>query len=300
MTDAVLLLAFGGPTAPDEIRPFLQNVVRGRRIPPERLEAVALHYEHIGGRSPLNELTFRQADALRALLPDTPVYVGMRNWAPYIADTVAQMAADGVGTALGLVLSPHANEASRERYVETVDAACAAVGAAAPAFRWPRSWHDHPLYVTAVADTLATAMVALPEADRARTPVVFTAHSVPIATAEASPYVRELTESVELVAARLGLERWQIAYQSRSGSPRDPWLEPDVNDVVRELAARGERTVVLSPIGFVCDHVEVLYDLDVEARATADALGVRLLRARAVNDHAAFVQMLAEVVREHR
>ena len=140
MSDAVLLLAFGGPTAPDEIRPFLQNVVRGRRIPPERLEVVARHYEHIGGKSPLNELTFHQADALRALLPDTPVDIGMRNWPPYIADTVRQMAADGVRSALGLVLSPHANEASRERYVESVDAAVGESGAGMQV-RWPRSWH---------------------------------------------------------------------------------------------------------------------------------------------------------------
>ena len=150
-TDAVLLLAFGGPTAPDEIRPFLQTVVRGRRIPAERLEAVAHHYEDIGGKSPLNELTFAQADGLRARLgARTPVYVGMRNWAPYIADVVQHMATDGVRSALGLVLSPHAHEASRDRYVEGVAAACATIGAAAPTFRWPPSWHAHPLFVRAV------------------------------------------------------------------------------------------------------------------------------------------------------
>jgi protoporphyrin/coproporphyrin ferrochelatase len=292
MSDAVLLLAFGGPTAPSEIRPFLENVVRGRRIPPERLEAVALHYEHIGGKSPLNELTFRQADALRALLPRTPIYVGMRNWAPYIEETLRRMTADGITSALGLVLSPHANEASRERYVESVDAARGLIGPNAPTIRWPRSWHAHPRYIDAVASQLQSARNGLPD----DVPVVFTAHSVPVATANASPYVAELTESCTLVAARVGISRWQIAYQSRSGSPRDPWLEPDINDVVRALAAAGERQVVVIPIGFVCDHVEVLYDLDVEAQATAATVGIQLVRALAVNDHPAFIAMLAEVV----
>ena len=294
MSDAVLLLAFGGPTAPDEIRPFLQNVARGRRIPPERLELVAHHYEQIGGKSPLAELTSRQADGLRALLPEIPIYVGMRNWHPYIADTMHQMTADGVQTALGLVLSPHANEASRERYVENVTDACAAVGERAPRFRWPRSWHAHPLYIRAVSEMVAAALAKAP----ADAPIVFTAHSVPIATATASPYVAELTQSCALVAARLERTNWEIAYQSRSGSPRDPWLEPDINDVIRALPGRGVGAVVVVPIGFVCDHVEVLFDLDVEAQATAAAVGIHLTRARAVNDHPLFLQMLAEVVRE--
>lgn len=280
--DAVLLIAFGGPTRPEEIRPFLQNVTRGRRIPPERLESVAHHYELLGGKSPMNELTFRQADGLRRELGATPVYVGMRNWEPYIADTIRQMTADGVRDAVAVILSPHASEASRERYMTSVDEAR---GPDSPAIRYVPSWHTHPLFVQTWQESIAKCGDGQ---------LVFTAHSIPVASAEASPYVREIEETAAAVA---GSRPWRLAWQSRSGSPRDPWLEPDVNDVLRELAAAGTRDVVVAPIGFVCDHVEVLYDLDVEARATADQLGIRLARAATCNDHPSFVQMLADVVR---
>jgi len=296
--DAVLLIAFGGPTQPSEIRPFLENVTRGRRIPPERLDEVAHHYELMGGRSPLNALTFKQADGLRAALGDgTPVYVGMRNWAPYLADTLAAMADAGIRRATGVILSPHATEASRERYVETVDEGRAALGARAPDIRYVPTWHLHPLFVEAAAEGVAEALGQLPPDRRAGAMLVFTAHSVPTAMAAASPYVAEITASSKAVAERLGHARWQVAYQSRSGNPREPWLEPDVNDALRTLAAGGTRDVVVVPIGFVCDHVEVLYDLDVEARATATALGVGFVRASAVNDRPRFVAMLADVVR---
>ncbi|MCW5889009.1 MAG: ferrochelatase [bacterium] len=293
---AVLLIAFGGPTRPDEIRPFLANVTRGRPIPPARLEAVVRHYEEIGGRSPLNALTFRQADALRARLPGVPVYVGMRNWAPYLADVVAEMARDGVGDALGLILSPHASEASRERYVEAVAAGCTALGGRAPRFTWAPSWHVHPDFVAAWVDMVGAALAAVP----AGAPLVFTAHSIPLAAAAASPYVQEIQASAAAVTAALGGRPWRLAWQSRSGNPRDPWLEPDVEDVIRELGADGVRHLVVAPIGFVCDHVEVLYDLDVAAQKTARAAGVTLVRASTPNDHPHFVRMLADVVRSSR
>ncbi len=295
--DAVLLLAFGGPTRPEEIRPFLENVTRGRRIPPERLEAVAHHYEAIGGRSPLNELTFRQAEALRRALPALPVYVGMRNWPPYVADTIAEMTMAGVRRAVGVVLSPHANEASRDRYYETVAAARATAGPRAPDIDYPPTWHVHPRFVDAIADRLGAALAELPSDRRHAARVLFTAHSVPAATAATSPYEREFLETARTVVAATGVAHWQLAYQSRSGNPRDPWLEPDVNDALRAAAAAGVRDVVAAPIGFVCDHVEVLYDLDVEARATAASLGLGFVRARTVNDHPAFIAMLADVVR---
>ena len=291
--DAVLLLAFGGPTRPEEIRPFLANVTRGRSIPADRLDAVAHHYEEIGGRSPLNDLTFDQARALRRALPSLPVYVGMRNWAPYIADTIAEMTMNGVRRAVGLVLSPHANEASRERYVETVTEARAQQGPRAPEVVWTPSWHVHPRFVAALAECVAAARAGV----AADAPVVFTAHSIPTASAAASPYERELAETAAAVAAALALPGWQLAYQSRSGNPRDPWLEPDVNDALRTLAAAGARDVVVAPIGFVCDHVEVLYDLDVEARATAATLRLNFMRAATANDHPTFARMLAAVVR---
>ena len=294
--DGVLLLAFGGPTRAEEIRPFLANVLRGRSVPPERVEEVVRHYEAIGGRSPLRDLTFRQARQLEAMLaaggPPLPVYVGMRSWEPYLADTLARMAADGRRRAVAVILSPHASEASRERYMEEVKAA----GAGAPTVRWVGSWHTHPLFVTAVADAATAALVTLPAARRAAAPLVFTAHSVPVAMAARAPYVAEIAASARAVAERLGRTRWQVAYQSRSGSPHEPWLEPDVNDALRALAADGARDVVVVPVGFVCDHVEVLYDLDVEARATARAAGLGFARASTVNDHPLFIQMLAEVV----
>jgi ferrochelatase len=300
-TDAVLLIAFGGPTAPHEIRPFLEVVTRGRRIPPARLEEVAHHYEQMpGGRSPLNELTQAQAHALTTMLaangPALPVYVGMRNWQPWLRDTLAAMAAKGHRRALGVILSPLRTEASWERYMADVaEARSASPGAPEVTFAPP--WFDHPGFVDAVADRCRHAFEQVPAIARAKTPLVFTAHSVPVAMAAASPYVADLTAASREVATRLGHERWSLAYQSRSGRPEEPWLEPDINEVVRGLAREGVRHAVVAPIGFVCDHVEVLYDLDVEARATAREAGLALYRAQAVNDHPAFIAALAEIVR---
>lgn len=295
--DAVLLLAFGGPTRPEEIRPYLENVVRGRRIPPERLDAVVHHYELIGGRSPLNALTFRQAEALRAALGRLPVYVGMRNWTPYVAETLTTMTTNGVRDAVGIVLSPFACEASRERYASLVADAQAALGPRAPRVRWVPSWHAHPGFVTALAERLSAALATVPAARREAAMVVFTNHSIPTPMADASPYVAEFAAAAEATATRVGHPNWMLGYQSRSGSPRDPWLEPDVNDVLATLAAAGARDVVLAPVGFMCDHVEVLYDLDVEARQTADRLGLGMVRAGTVADHPAFIGMLAGLVR---
>jgi len=298
--DAVLLIAFGGPEKPDDIRPFLANVTRGRPIPAARLDEVAHHYELIGGRSPLNELTFRQADALHARLAAAgaglPVYVGMRNWTPYLHETLAAMAAAGVRTALGVILSAHRTEASWERYQAGVDEARSRVGPAAPAVRYTPVWFDRPGFVEAMADRAREAFRGIPATERAATPLVFTAHSVPVPMAEASPYVAQIAESSRLVAARLGHERWSVAYQSRSGRPQDPWLEPDVGDEIRRLHAGGARDVVVAPIGFVCDHVEVLYDLDVEARGIAEACGLGFHRAVTVTDHPAFIALLADLV----
>jgi ferrochelatase len=293
--DAVLLIAFGGPERMEDVRPFLDNVLRGRPVPRERYEEVVHHYELIGGRSPLNALTRAQADGLRAALAaqgsTLPVYVGMRNWTPYIADTMAAMHADGVRHALGLILAAHRTEASWERYMGAVDDARAAIGPDAPAVTYAGRWFDHPLFIETMALRTRAALAAAPDA-----PLVFTAHSIPVAMAAQSPYVGELATSARLVAAAVGRDDYTLAYQSRSGGPRDPWLEPDVNDVVRDLAARGARAVVVVPIGFVCDHVEVRYDLDVELKGLADGLGVRLVRAETANDHPSFARMLADVV----
>jgi ferrochelatase len=300
--DAVLLIAFGGPTAMPEVRPFLENVARGRPIPPERLELVVHHYELIGGRSPLNELTFRQARGLEAALraqgAPLPVYVGMRNWAPYLHEALARMAADGVRRAVGVIMSPQQNDAGWGRYQRDVAAARQQVGATAPVIDYAGEWHAHPLFIEAMSDHLAAALARVPAPQRAAAPVVFTAHSIPAAMAAASPYVAQVSDGAQRIAEQVGVTRWSVAYQSRSGSPREPWLEPDICDVVRGLARDGDRDVVVVPLGFVCDHVEVLYDLDIEARHVAETVGINFVRVSAANDHPAFIRMLADVVRQ--
>ena len=298
--DAVLLIAFGGPEKPQDIRPFLEIVTAGRRIPPVRLDEVAHHYEVIGGRSPLNELTARQAEGLREALRRqghaTAVYVGMRNWRPFLHETLAKMRDRGHQRGLGIILSSFQTEASWERYVADVAAARDKVGAGAPEIVFAPPWADHPLFIDAMVARAADALGEVPAHARAAALLLFTAHSVPVAMAKGSPYTRQLETAARTIAARLGHPRWQVVYQSRSGAPADPWLEPDIGDVLKGLEARTTPDVVVAPIGFVCDHVEVLYDLDVEARATAARMGVRFHRAAAANDHPAFIAMLADLV----
>jgi ferrochelatase len=299
--DSVLLVAFGGPERPEEVRPFLQAVTAGRRIPPERLEEVAHHYELIGGRSPLNALTRRQADGLRAALAAEgralPVWVGMRSWPPFLHETLAEMKDRGRRRALGIILSSLQTEASWSRYVDDVAAAREKVGPDAPEIIFALPWGDHPRFIDAMVDRTRAALEGVAPARRAGARLIFTAHSVPVAMAAGSPYVAQLEAAARLIAARLGSARFALAYQSRSGSPRDPWLAPDVRDVIRALAGEGVRDVVVVPVGFVCDHVEVLYDLDIEARGVAEAAGVAFHRASAANDHPAFIAMLADLVR---
>ena len=257
--DAVLLIAFGGPTAMSEVRPFLDNVLRGRSVPAERVELVVHHYGVIGGRSPFNELTFRQARALEAELrahgPVLPVYVGMRNWTPYVHEAVQRMAADGVRRAVGVIMAAQQTDASWGRYQRDVAAARERVGPSAPQIDYAGEWHAHPSFIEAVSGCIAAALDQVAPTRRASAPVVFTAHSVPAAMAAASGYADQIADAARLVAERAGLGRWSIAYQSRSGGPREPWLEPDICDVIRQLGRAGERDVVVVPIGFVCDHV---------------------------------------------
>jgi protoporphyrin/coproporphyrin ferrochelatase len=298
--DAVLLIAFGAPTAPHEIRPFLEIVTRGRRISPERLEDVAHHYERMpGSRSPLNELTDRQADGLRQALARhglrLPVFVGMRNWHPFLRETLAAMAAAGHRHGLGIILSPFRSEASWERYKKDVVEARRGVPDA-PDVAFAPAWGQHPAFVAAAAECVRATLDAVPAAERAEAAVVFTAHSIPLSMADASVYVDDFTAAGRAVADAVGIAQWTLAYQSRSGSPDDQWLEPDIGHVVQQLAGKGVRHVVVMPLGFVCDHVEVLYDLDIEARALAAASGLAFHRASAVNDHPRFVAMLADLV----
>jgi ferrochelatase len=302
--DSVLLIAFGGPEKIQDVRPFLEIVSAGRRIPPERLEEVAHHYKLIGGRSPLNELTMRQAEGLRQALKrggvPTPVYVGMRNWHPFLHETLAEMRDRGCRRTLGIILSSFQTEASWERYVAEVSAAREKVGAGAPEVAYAPPWAEHPRFIDAMVARAADALAQVPAqetvAKRADALLIFTAHSVPVAMASGSPYARQLEAAALVIAGRLGHARWQVAYQSRSGAPSDPWLEPDICDALRAVKGQGIEDVVVVPIGFVCDHVEVLHDLDVEARAVAAEAGLRFHRAQAANDHPAFIAMLADLV----
>jgi protoporphyrin/coproporphyrin ferrochelatase len=295
--DSVLMIGFGGPNSASEIRPFLQNVVRGRNTPSERLEEVAHHYEAIGGRSPYNELTLRQAQALEARLKANghplPAYTGMRNWDPYLKETIRRMNEDGKRQAAGVIMAAHRSPTSWERYQLDVQRACEANGAG-PEVTYLEPWHRHPLFLEAVAQRIEEASGHRRGAWPAGVSLVFTAHSIPTSMAQTCRYVEEIGESSAGIAALLGAGGWSVAYQSRSGDGRTPWLEPDVNDVIREQAAWGVKEIVLAPVGFLCDHVEVLYDLDVEARRTAS--GLTFHRAGTVGDHPCFIEMLAELV----
>lgn len=300
---AILLIAFGGPTSPEEIRPFLARVTKGIPISPERLEEVTHHYEAVGGKSPLNEITFRQAGALQKILSvhgkGLPVYVGMRNSPPFFVETLRRMTSDGVLNALGFILSSHRTEASWERYQKNIADACAELGSDASAIDFCDGWHDHPLFIQSWVELNKAALAKVAPARRSSTPLIFTAHSLPTPMAARSPYVEQLNASARMIANKLGHPHWSLAYQSRSGKTTEPWLEPDIGDALRKLAAEGCTEVVVAPIGFVCDHVEVLYDLDIEAHRIADDLGIRFIRANCPNDHPTFIRMIADVI-EHK
>jgi protoporphyrin/coproporphyrin ferrochelatase len=303
--DAVLLVAFGGPQGPDDVRPFLENVLRGRRASPERIEEVAHHYERFGGVSPLTALTFAQARALEAALRardlPLPVHVGMRNWHPYLADTLAEMSRAGVRRAVGVLAAAQRSYSGCAQYRENVrDARAALIASGAPPIDiiYVGDWHEHPGFIEANADHVRQALEKLPADRRARARLIFTAHSIPTSMAERYPYAAQLRASAERVARAVERPQWTLVYQSRSGRPGDPWLEPDVCDYLRREAAAGLDTAVLCPLGFLCDHVEVLYDLDVEAADTCREAGITLVRAGAVNTHPRFIDALAAAVME--
>jgi ferrochelatase len=286
-------------------------VLRGRRVSPERVEEVAHHYELFGGVSPLTELTMRQADGLRTRLAERgtvlPVYVGMRNWHPYLRDTLTRMSRDGVRHAVTFVAAAHRSYSGCLQYRENVEQARAALRANNEAdvhITYVGDWHLHDGFISANADHVRAAIDRLPVAVRADAEVVFTAHSIPVTMAERYPYERQVRETAAAVMERLGepsaTGRPTVVFQSRSGRPEDPWLGPDVCDYVKDAKARGVPAVVLSPIGFLCDHVEVLYDLDVEAAQVCREIELPMARAAAVNDHQAFLDTMADAVLEAR
>lgn len=302
--DALLLLSFGGPEGPADVRPFLENVTRGRGVPPERLDEVAQHYLHFGGVSPINRLNRDIIEAVRAHPDfDLPVYFGNRNWHPMVADTLAAMAADGVRRALVFPTSAYGGYSACRQYDEDILGARAAFGADAPELVKLRQYFDHPLFIGAVASAVRAAFDGMPSSTR----LVFTAHSVPSAAdAAAGPpseggrrYSRQIAEAARLVAAEVGVAEYDVVWQSRSGPPRIPWLSPDVVDHVEALHAGGVQGIVVSPIGFVSDHLEVVWDLDNEAAERAEKLGMAFARAATPGTDPRFAELVVELVREH-
>jgi ferrochelatase len=301
--DAVLLIAFGGPQGPADVRPFLANVLRGRRVAPARVEEVAHHYELFGGVSPLTALTRNQADGLRRELERAgtplPVYVGMRNWHPFLIDTLAEMSHSGIRRAVGFVAAAHRSYSSCTQYRENVADARAGLarrGLKDVEITFVPDWYTHDGFIAANADNVERARRQLPESLRDRAELIFTAHSIPVSMAERYPYQRQVEESARLIAARTGTARHACVYQSRSGRPEDPWLGPDICDYLRRARREGADAALICPVGFVCDHVEVLYDLDIEAAAVAREIGLPMVRAAAVNDHPQFIEMMMDVV----
>ncbi len=293
--DAILIIGFGGPEKPEEIRPFIDRVLAGRPVPRERYEEVVRHYEAFGGRSPYNELTRQLARGIHTELLQRgmpiPVAIGYRNMTPGFEETIGDLMQQGARRVLGFILSAFRCEASWDRYQSEVAKACVAFGAAAPVIEYPASWHREGRYIEAAAERVLRALEQFDEADRADAELIYTAHSIPIAMRGCETYVRQLRETAEVVTRVVGRAKWELAFQSRSGSPRDRWLEPDIG----EALVTNRKPKVVIPIGFLCDHVEVLYDLDVQAAAVARNAGIRMLRAGTVGNHPRLVEMIAEM-----
>lgn len=297
--DAILIVSFGGPEKPEDVVPFLENVTRGRGIPRERLEQVGEHYFLFGGKSPINDQCRELIDALKPALADAgidlPVYWGNRNWEPMLTDTVAQMAADGVSRALAFVTSATSSYSGCRQYRENIIAACDAVGDGAPIIDKIRQFYDHPGFIEPMIDNVRSC---LDDLDDAR--LVFTAHSIPMSMADTSDYVEQLTEASRLVAEGVGCTDFDLVWQSRSGPPHIPWLEPDINDHLETISSDDVDAVVIVPIGFISDHMEVMFDLDTEALATADRLGMAMRRASTVGTDPRFIDGIVELIEERR
>jgi protoporphyrin/coproporphyrin ferrochelatase len=311
--DAILVVSFGGPESREEVLPFLENVLRGRNIPREGMLAVSEHYYHFGGKSPINQQTRELIAALEAELarkgPRLPVYWGNRNWHPLLADTLREMKQQGIRRALAFVTSAYSSYSGCRQYREDIVRARDTVGAGAPEVDKLRAFFNHPGFIEATVERVQDALQELASGQKTawtgeapvptRVQVVYTAHSIPISMADTSDYVLQLQEVRRLVSATLGVSNDVLVYQSRSGAPGQPWLEPDVLDYLREVKASNRASaVVLAPISFVSDHMEVLYDLDVEARQLCDSLGLPMTRAKTVGVHPKFVGMIRELILE--
>ena len=304
--DALIVVSFGGPEGMNDVIPFLENVLRGKNVPRERMLAVAKHYERFGGVSPINAQNRQLIASLRqefaANGPDLPIYFGNRNWHPLLPDTLSQMRDDGVRKALAFVTSAYSSYSGCRQYLENIEAARASVPDA-PEVEKIRAFYNHPEFIRANVEQVETAFAEFPKPQREFIHVVFTAHSIPQSMAACCDYANQLQETARLVFLELGDGKaapsgYSLAYQSRSGSPAQPWLEPDICDHLNTLRTAGIADVVVAPIGFVSDHIEVLYDLDHEAQEVAKQLGIHMRRARTAGSHPAFVKMIRELVLE--
>jgi ferrochelatase len=300
--DALLVVSFGGPEGVDEVMPFLQIVLRGRSIPEARIREVAHHYELFGGVSPLNGQNRALIAALRAELeasgPNLPIYWGNRNWAPFLADTLQQMKQDGIKHALAFFTSAYSSYSGCRQYREDIQKAQAAVGAGAPEVDKLRVFYNHPGFIEPTVENVQRALEQIPQERRATARVAFTAHSIPQSMAAGCTYENQLEEVCQLVAEKLSLQNWNLVYQSRSGPPAQPWLEPDILKHLSDLKADGITDVVVAPVGFISDHMEVLYDLDTEAGQHCERIGLNMIRAATVGTHPAFIRMIRELILE--
>ncbi len=295
--DAILVVSFGGPEAPDEVLPFLENVLRGRNVPRERMLEVAEHYQHFGGKSPINQQNRELIAALQRELeahgPNLPVYWGNRNWHPLLPDTLRKMREDGVQHALAFMTSAYSSYSGCRQYREDIQRAQELVGPGAPSADKLRVFYNHPDFVAVMIERLQAALSQFEAGEPVS--VVYTAHSIPLSMATSSAYVDQLRETCRLVSEGAGRGEDPLVYQSRSGAPGQPWLEPDIGDWLRE---NKPARVVIVPIGFISDHMEVLFDLDTEARAICDELNIHMVRAGTAGTHPRFVSMIRKLIEE--
>jgi ferrochelatase len=302
--DAILMVGFGGPEGREDVIPFLENVLRGRNVPRERMLQVAEHYYQFDGVSPINGQLRELIAALRPELDrhgiTLPIYWGNRNWRPLLPETMKQMAADGVRRAMALVLSAYSSYSSCRQYREDIERARAEAGPQAPQVDKIRVFYNHPEFIAASAERVGEVLELIPEGRRGEARIAYTAHSIPASMAATSDYERQLQETCRLVSESLqiGADRYALVYQSRSGRPQDPWLEPDILDHLQDLHRQGVHDVVVAPVGFLSDHMEILYDLDHEAQHRARELGLNMVRAGTVGTHPRFVAMLRELIEE--
>ena len=301
--DAILVVSFGGPESKEDVIPFLENVLRGKNVPRERLLAVAEHYYHFDGKSPINQQTRELIAAIKEELaqhgPKLPVYWGNRNWHPMLADTLRQMNTEGVKRALAFVTSAYSSYSGCRQYREDIIRAQIEVGAEAPVVDKIRAFFNHPGFIDATEERLRDALAQLPTVAKQNVQIVYVAHSIPLSMANSSDYVRQLEEVKRLVSERIGIKNDVLVYQSRSGAPGQPWLEPDILDYLREVKEKHlASAVVIAPISFISDHMEVLYDLDIEARHLCESLALPMARAKTVGVHSKFIAMIRELILE--